>query len=467
MEHSTNCTNPRPPPTPHRVEPFNGRVDASNFVAAFSECLGRRSDMDRLVTQLVRRDQKGSHWLRTRLLVSDGRIFDVRLLLVTPSTSYRTGAFLKAAHDLGLEVTVATDAPPAIPGASVYVPLDDPGTAAERLIAVVGSVDGVVGSDGAAVAVAAEVARRLGILPTNSAESLLIAGNKYLQRRACETSGVPQPEFALLTRQRPETWSTFPAVLKPLDRTASQGVVRIESADGLRDGMELVGKIVGGDADLLVEQFVPGGEVAVECFLRGGHVKVVAVFDKPDTPRGPTFPETILVSPARLQPKSLRRLVEVVHRAISSIGLTEGPVHVECKVEGTDIWFLELAARSIGGLCSRALTTGGVTYEELILRQGLSLPAPPQLPDRGASGVLMLPVEKSGQLQAVHGVDEARAIEGVSDVVITIGDGEVVATLPVGDRYLGFIFARAATADDVETALRKARSEIDVSITAL
>jgi hypothetical protein len=201
--------------------------------------------------------------------------------------------------------------------------------------------------------------------------------------------------------------------------------------------------------------------------LRGGHVKVVAVFDKPDTPRGPTFPETILVSPARLQPKSLRRLVEVVHRAISSIGLTEGPVHVECKVEGTDIWFLELAARSIGGLCSRALTTGGVTYEELILRQGLSLPAPPQLPDRGASGVLMLPVEKSGQLQAVHGVDEARAIEGVSDVVITIGDGEVVATLPVGDRYLGFIFARAATADDVETALRKARSEIDVSITAL
>ncbi len=299
----------------------------------------------------------------------------MRLLLVTHARSYRIGDFLDAARAVGCEVVVATDMPSAIPGSSVCVAFDDPVVAARRLLDLVGDIDGVVGTDGAAVVVAAETARALG-LSTNPSDSVLAAGNKYLQRRAAEAAGVSQPAFALIDNVNPFTWSTFPAVVKPLDRSASQGVLRVDSIVELHDAVRTVREIVGPGSPLLVEAFVPGIEVAVEGLVRSGRLDVLAVFDKPNTPQGPTFPETLLVSPARLEPVALDRVLAVAADAVASIGLMEGPVHIECKVDGPNVWFLELAARTIGGLCSRALVHGGVSLEELVIRHGLRLPRP-------------------------------------------------------------------------------------------
>ncbi|MGI8756457.1 MAG: ATP-grasp domain-containing protein [Acidimicrobiales bacterium] len=389
----------------------------------------------------------------------------MRLLLVTPSRSYRTGDFLDAARAMGCEVTVAADVAPAVPGASVHVSFDDPAAAAERLVALVGDVDGVVGTDGSAVDVAAATARLLG-LPTNSSDALLAAGNKHLQRLAAAAAGVSQPAFALIDRVDRLSWSTFPAVVKPLDRSASQGVIRVDSPVELDQAIRTVRQIVGHRSTLLVETFVAGTEVAVEGLLRGGRLEVLAVFDKPDTPQGPTFPETLLVSPARLEPGALNQVVDVVESAVASVGLMEGPVHVECKVDGTDVWFLELAARTIGGLCSRALDHGGVSLEELVIRHALRLPLPLLAAGGPATGVLMLPVTESGQVASVRGVDAARAVQRVTDVVMSVGSGQHVVALPAGDRYLGFVFARAQTADEVEGALRFAWASIVVEVTA-
>jgi biotin carboxylase len=359
---------------------------------------------------------------------------------------------------------VATDAVPAIPGSYISVSFDDRVAAAERLAELVGGVDGVVGTDGAAVAVAAETARLLGF-PTNSADALMVAGNKHRQRLAAEAAGVPQPAFALIDGRDQPRWSTFPAVVKPLDRSASQGVLRVDSPVELEDALHTVGDIVGHGSPLLVEDFVPGLEVAVEGLIRVGRLEVLAVFDKPDSPQGRTFPETLLVSPARLETHAFDRVVGIVERAVAAIGLVEGPVHAECKVEGNHVWFLELAARTIGGLCGRALAPGGVSLEELVIRHalGLSLPAP--TPDARATGVLMIPVNETGRLEAVRGVDSARAVAGVTDVVICVGAGQDVVALPAGDRYLGFVFARGATADEVEAALRRAWATIAIGIT--
>jgi biotin carboxylase len=242
-------------------------------------------------------------------------------------------------------------------------------------------------------------------------------------------------------------------------------VLRADTAAELDDALGAVRRIVGGFAPVLVEEFVPGVEVAVEGLLRDGRLDVLAVFDKPDTPMGPTFPETLLVSPARLAPAVVDRVVDVAGRAVAAIGLVEGPVHVECKVDGADVWFLELAARTIGGLCSRALRHGDVSLEELVVRHALRLPLPAR-PPRGASGALMLPVARSGRLEAVRGVDAARAVAGVTDVVITVGPGQDVVALPASDRYLGFVFARARTPDEVEAALRTAWAALEFDITA-
>ena len=366
---------------------------------------------------------------------------------------------------MGCEVLVASNAVSVIPSAFTRVSFDDPVAAAKRLLGEVGVVDGVVGTDGSAVAVAAEVARLLD-LSSNPAGALVAAESKYLQRRAAEAAGVSQPAFALISGEAMPAWSTFPAVVKPMDRSASQGVVRVDSPNQLHEAVTAVRAIIGRHAPLLVEAFVPGAEVAVEGLVRGGRLIVLAVFDKPDNPQGPTFPETLLVSPARLAPQALSRLTEAAQRAVAAVGLVEGPVHVECKVDDVDVWFLELAARTIGGLCSRALNRGGMSLEELVIRHALGLPTPPRTPDAAATGVLMLPVDETGWLDAVGGVDAARAVDGVTDVVISVGAGERVVALPAGDRYLGFVFARAGTADQVEAALRAAWASIKIEITA-
>jgi formate-dependent phosphoribosylglycinamide formyltransferase (GAR transformylase) len=211
---------------------------------------------------------------------------------------------------------------------------------------------------------------------------------------------------------------------------------------------------------------VPGVEVAVDGILTAGNLEVLAVFDKPDTPQGPTFPETLLVSPARLDPDSLARVVDVAGRACAAVGLVEGPVHVECKVEGSQVWFIELAPRTIGGMCSRAVESGGNSLEEVVIHHALGLPDPRRGRRRGATGVLMLPVAITGRLDAIRGVAAARAVAGVVDVIITAGPGQEVVALPEGDRYLGFVLARADGPDEVEAALRQAWATLEVEITA-
>jgi biotin carboxylase len=410
------------------------------------------------VAKDAHRDRSSTSQLRAR----DWR---VRLLLVAPSTSYRVEAFLDAAAALACAVTAASDAPSAIPGSSICVPFDDPASAAALLVAQVGAVDGVVGTDGDAVTVASEVAARLG-LPTNHRAAVAAAADKLAQRTAAARAGVPQPDFARVDESA-ASWSIFPAVVKPVGRCASQGVLRADRPSELDDTLQRVRQIVGDNASLILEQFVPGVEVAVEGLLRNGELEVLAVFDKPDTPQGPTFPETILVSPARLEPDALGHVVDVAARACSAVGLVEGPVHVECKVGDNDVQFLELAARSIGGLCSRSLKHVGVSLEELILRHALGLPvSQPQARTRGATGVLMLPVARTGRLLAVRGANAARAAPGVTDVVLSVGPGQHVVALPEGDRYLGFVFASAETPDRVETALRTAWRSLEIDISA-
>ncbi|HEX3833664.1 MAG TPA: ATP-grasp domain-containing protein, partial [Solirubrobacteraceae bacterium] len=216
---------------------------------------------------------------------------------------------------------------------------------------------------------------------------------------------------------------------------------------------------------LLVEGYLPGVEVAVEGLLRGGRLEVLAVFDKPDPLEGPYFEETLYVTPSRLPAGVLAEVDAVTARAAAAVGLREGPVHAELRVDGERVSVLELAARSIGGLCSRALRFGaGVSLEEVILRHALGLGLQNLARESTASGVMMIPIPGAGVLRGVDGQEDARAVPGIGGVEITIARGRPVVPLPDGDRYLGFMFARAASADAVERALRTAHGRLRISV---
>jgi biotin carboxylase len=399
-----------------------------------------------------------------------------RILLLLPSAAYRAEDFLDAAAALGAEVAVASDHAQAIrDDRSLVLRFDDPDGAAERIAAFARErpLDAVVAVDDRGVEVAA-VAGEVLDLPHNPQGAARAAVDKVRMRRALEASGVPQPAFRVADREDDVAELAEglgpPVVVKAPALSMSRGVIRADSpsgaaaaAAGIRRILDAAGEDPAGP--LLVERYVPGEEVAVEGLLRAGDLEVLAIFDKPEPLEGPIFPETIYTTPSRHPPDTQEAVRGLVAHATRALGLREGPIHAEVRLSPDGPVLLEVAARSIGGLCSRSLRFGaGISLEELILRHALGMPTGDLAREGAASGVLMLPVPAAGTLREVRGQDEARAVPGIEGVTITIGPDQEVLPLPEGDRYLGFVFARGESPEAVEAALRAARDRLDAVI---
>jgi biotin carboxylase len=404
------------------------------------------------------------------------------VVLVVPSSTYRAADFLEAASRLGVEVVVASEEPQPLAGVkggrALLVDLDDPEGAARAIVGhdAAFAVDAVVAVDDRGTEVAGAASRLLG-LRHNPAHALQAARDKLAMRHRLSRHEVPQPAFAELPSSasddevvRIATSVGFPCVVKPTTLSASQGVLR---ADGPGDVAVVANRVhaiargagVDDRAPLLVEHFVAGPEVAVEGLLSGGHLEVLAVFDKPDPLEGPAFEETIYVTPSRLPSADVEAASHAVAAATAALGLVEGPVHGEVRVSGGRATVIEVAARTIGGRCGRALAFGhGRSLEELVLAQALGLPADDRASLAGASGVLMIPIPSAGRLVGVDGKEAARAVPGIVDVEITVAPGRFIAPPPEGNRYLGFVFARAPEPAEVEGALRAARHVLTVRL---
>jgi biotin carboxylase len=294
-------------------------------------------------------------------------------------------------------------------------------------------------------------------------------------------AGLPCPAFRPLPLDAdPHELSgtvDYPCVLKPTFLAASRGVIRADDAQGFVAAFGRIAALLrrpeiaerGGSRaqEILVESFVPGREFALEGLLVQGEWNTLALFDKPDPLDGPYFEETVYVTPSRLPPEDQERIVSAVRDGVAALGLREGPVHAEVRLDGHRAVVMEIAARSIGGLCSRALRFGtGWSLEEVILRHALGSADPPPPRETHAAGVLMLPIPQAGVLEEVTGLEEARALPGVLEIDITIPVGQEVIPLPEGDRYLGFAFARSKHPGEVEETLGQVRSLLEFRISA-
>ena len=353
----------------------------------------------------------------------------------------------------------------------------NPHEAADRIVRLAARkpLDAVVAVDDEGVLVAALAGERLG-LAHNPPDAAARSRDKAAMRRALEDAGVPQPEFRMAGPDAEVAGLAaevgLPCVVKPVSLSGSRGVIRADDHEAAVVAAKRVRTILAdaGDdpeAPLLVERYIPGDEVAVEGLLRGGTFEPLAVFDKPDPLEGPYFEETIYVTPSRLPPQTLDAIVRMTAETAGALELVEGPIHAELRIDGRRAWVLELAARSIGGLCSRSLRFGvGVTLEEVILRHALGVPIDDLRRESAASGVMMIPIPRAGILEEVRGQDRARAVPGIAGLEITIGPGRHVMPLPEGDRYLGFLFARADGPEGVEHALRTAHGQLEIVIGA-
>ena len=404
-----------------------------------------------------------------------------RVLLLVPARTYRAADFLAAASRMGLDLVVGSDGALPLGGRPVVhvSPADLPGSA-DRIMAEAGPCAAVVAADTPMLALAAIVAGRMG-LPHNPVPAVLAAMDKAEQRRRWAAARVAQPAFRILPQaargdllRQAAAQVGFPCVVKAVSLSASQGVLRADDPSAAAAAARRIRRVLAaagrpGAEPLLVEEYLPGPELSIDGLLSAGRLTVTAVFDKPETPQGPTFEETVLITPSRLPGPVLAAAVVTAGRAARALGLTHGPIHAELRIDQRGgrarPAMLELAARSIGGLCSRALRFGsGTSLEELVLGNALGHPAPPAGHVTRPSGVLMLPVPRPGVLRAVEGRAAAAAVPGITGLTITIPAGQRVRPLPDGDRYLGFVFAEGGTCEQVQQALAAARRQLRVVI---
>lgn len=403
------------------------------------------------------------------------------MLLLLPTTTYKTPDFLAAARKLQVDVTVASEEPSTLesvnPGGLLTLDFRDPEECARRAaqFARTYPVNAVVGVDEDTVVTAAVIARALG-LPHNPVHATVAARHKATMRQLLAEAAVPSPGHRVFDRDADPRQAAkqvrFPCVLKPTFLAASRGVIRANGPDELAaawvrinrllDDPEVAAKGGGAAREILVEDFISGSEVALEGLLRQGELKVLALFDKPDPLEGPYFEETIYVTPSRLDEELQERIAQVASHGALALGLRDGPVHAELRVNESGPWLIEMAARSIGGLCSRTLRFGtGMSLEELILRHALRREMPEPERERRAAGVMMIPIPRAGVLEEVRGLPEARAVPDIEDVTISAHIGQTLVPLPEGSRYPGFIFSRAATPERAEAALREAQALLE------
>jgi len=403
------------------------------------------------------------------------------LLILASKLGYQTRGFADAAESLGVQVHFATDRCHKLddPWSDGAVPLhfENPQDAANEIVQRFASdpPDAILALGDRPTPTAAHAARALGIAG-NAPEAVERCRSKLAQREALRAAGLPVPEFFSFaldeTVENVVTQIKFPCVVKPVSLAASQGVIRADNEKQFRAAVSRIRELLQspeiqvtrepGLDPLLIEEYVPGREVAVEGLLDQGNFKILAIFDKPDPLEGPYFEETIYVTPSRLSGAQQSALRDCAAHAVDALGLTYGPVHAEFRINERGPWVLEIAPRPIGGLCSRALHFGPqrISLEELLLRHAFELGGTSVEREPEASGVMMIPVPRSGIFERVEGIEEAARVAGVTEIRITARLKDYVAAWPEGSSYLGFIFARAETPNEAEAALRAAHAKL-------
>jgi biotin carboxylase len=417
-----------------------------------------------------------------------------RVLLLLPTTTYKAADFLEAAERLGVEAIVGSEQRQALeevaPGRTLTLDLANPAAAARQIAWHARShpMAAVIPTDDLTAVVAAQSSEMLG-LPHNPYDATIGARRKDRLRGRLLAAEVrtprhrvvgcdPSPSDSIL--QAEADAGPYPCVLKPLSLAASRGVIRADTPAGFAAAFRRIEAILrrpevvdrvesDGRTGILVEEYVEGREVALEGILVAGRLRPLAIFDKPDPLQGPFFEETIYVTPSRLEEPDLRRVEAAVAEAAAALGLVEGPIHAELRLQpGETPWVIELAARSIGGLCARVLRFGtGVSLEELVMMHALGRDIANLKRERRAAGVMMLPIPRSGRLVEVRGLAEARALPKIEEITLTATLGQPVEALPEGSSYLGFVFARAGTPAEAEAALRAAHARLDIRIEPL
>ncbi len=194
------------------------------------------------------------------------------------------------------------------------------------------------------------IAEKLG-LTCNGIESSLISSNKFLMRKAFEENGDPSPKYYCSREITDDVIAQLklPLIVKPVDRSGSRGITKIEDIKDLKKAIALAEEL-SFDKNAMVEEFVEGQEYSVEYVSYRGKHTFLALTQKYTT-GAPHFIETGHMQPAPIDDDLLSDIQQVVEHALDTLKIQYGASHSEIKVsdDGT-IKIIEIGGR-MGGDC--------------------------------------------------------------------------------------------------------------------
>jgi biotin carboxylase len=384
----------------------------------------------------------------------------------------------KRAREMGLYVVVS-DRDPQAPGfahadsvilADVYSP-EETAAAAERFARKIRKIDGAICVAADAPMTVAAVNKRLG-LSGISEESARLACDKLAMKERFLAAGVPIPWFAPVSTpqalQRIAIERGRNLVIKPVDSRGSRGVQRVEQVEDLSKAFYFAQQHSPTDR-VMVEQYLSGPQVSTESIVVDGVCHTPGFSDRNYEyleRYAPFFIENGGDLPSHLPEDIQQKVKDVVAKAAAALGIANGTVKGDIVVHKGEPHVIELAARLSGGFfCTREIPLNtGVDFVGLAIRVALGeKPSAGELTPKTLTPVIQrYAFPNPGKVTKVSGADEARKIPGVTEVIVTAKEGDVIPA--AGDKRpsAAMVLATGATREAALEAANDALSHIRI-----
>lgn len=220
-----------------------------------------------------------------------------------------------------------------------------------------------IGSD-LAVLTVNHVQRALGN-PANDVRCDEVSTNKYLMREAFEAAGVPVPLHTLALPDRlPAGELPYPVIVKPVDRSGSRAINKVETPEGLLEAVEKACE-ASFCGEAIVEEFIEGTEYSCECISYEGTHHLLALTRK-HTSGAPHFIEHGHDEPSGIPEPLIPTIEKAVFAGLDALGIRYGASHTEFFLTSdNEVRIVEIGARMGGDFIGSDLVQLSTGYDFL------------------------------------------------------------------------------------------------------
>ena len=312
----------------------------------------------------------------------------------------------------------------------------------------------------------AKVSEKLG-LHSISYDTAIKATDKFEMIKAFKAHNVASPWYFTVDSidelKNLESQLSYPCIMKPTDNAGSHGVVLAHDFDELLQSYEY-SRASARHGRVIIEEYLQGNEVSVEVMVVDGKVNILQITDKLTT-GAPHFVEMGHSQPTRHPLETQKAIKNLAIQACQAVGIDQGPAHVEMMVTKRGPVMIELGARMGGDNITTALVPLSTGIDMVKATIDVALGNQPDIePSLHCASAIRYIAAPEGIITSINGVEEAKQLPGVKEVIMTKAEGEMSTPIHCSNDRIGSVIAQAATAEEAVRICEKALKQIIIEI---